>query len=262
VRVLEGRAVTPADTLDTPRVGVINATMARRYWPGQSAVGKRVMLKDASLTPVEIVGVVADHRIRTVGEPPQAQIHLAQSQRTGGYRVLAARTSGDAERLLSDVRRTLLSLEPNLVFVENQTMETQVAATLLPVRAGAWLVGVIGLVGATLAAIGLYGVMAFSVARRTREIGIRLAVGSTPGRILGLVARHGALVAAGGVCLGIGLAAGAAALIAGALYGVGVADPVAWGGAVAALLAVTAVANLVPAWRASRLNPVAALRVE
>jgi ABC-type antimicrobial peptide transport system permease subunit len=164
--------------------------------------------------------------------------------------------------LLAEMRRTLLAMEPNLVFVEDRTMESQVAATLLPVRAGAWLVGIVGLVGALLAAIGLYGVIAYSVARRTREFGIRLAIGSTPGGVLAVVLRHGARVAAAGIALGVPLAAGAATLIAGAVYGVGVADPVAWGVPVAAILAIAALANLVPAWRASRLNPVAALRVE
>jgi predicted permease len=262
VRILEGRAFSPTDTPATPRVGIINDTMARRFWPGRSAVGQRIVLRDANNAAVEIVGVVADHRIRTVGEPPQPQVHFAQTQRPVSYQVLTARTRGDGERLLADVRRTLLAIEPKLVFIESQTMESQVAATLLPVRAGAWLVGFVGLVGAALAAIGLYGVIAYSVVRRTHEIGIRLAVGSTTAGILGLIMRQGAWLAAAGVGLGVPLAAGAASLIAGAVYGVGVADPVAWSVSVAGLLSVAAVANFVPAWRASRLSPVVALRVD
>lgn len=262
VRILDGRTFAVTDTPDTPRVGIVNETMAKRYWPGQSAVGKRVMLREANLAQVEIVGVVADHRIRTVGEGQQSQIHFSHAQRFQSYQVLAARTNGDAEQLLAEMRQKLLAMEPSLVFIEDQTMESQVAATLLPVRAGAWLVGVVGLVGAMLAALGLYGVIAYSVARRTRELGIRLAIGSTPGGILGIVMRHGAWVALAGIGIGVPLAGGAAMLISGAVFGVGVADPVAWSLSVAVILGVAALANFVPAWRASRLNPVVALRVE
>lgn len=262
VRILDGRIFAETDTPETPRVAVVNETMAKRFWPDRSAVGERVMLRDANHAVVEIVGVVADHRIRTIGEGAQPQIHFSQTQRFDSYQVLAARTRGDAERLLVEMRHALLAMEPNLVFIEDQTLEAQVAATLLPVRAGAWLVGIIGVVGALLAAIGLYGVIAYSVARRTREIGIRLAIGSSPQGVLRLVMHQGAWVAVAGVALGVPLAAGAAMLIASAVYGVGVADPVAWGVSVTCVLGVAALANLVPAWRASRLNPVVALRVE
>ncbi len=262
IRLLEGRTFLAADKPDTPRVGIVNETMARRFWPGRSALGQVVMLRSSNNVPVQIVGVVADHRVRTVGETPQAQIHFAEAQQPQSYQVLAARTRGDASRLLVDMRQALLALEPNLVFVEDQTMESQVAATLLPVRAGAWLVGAVGLIGALLAAIGLYGVISYSVTRRAREIGIRLAVGSTPAGVIRLMMRHGAWVALAGVAIGVPLAAGTATLIAGAVYGVGRADPVAWAVSLAVLLSVAGVANLVPAWRASRLNPVVALRAE
>ena len=261
VRILQGRTFTASDTPETRRVAVVNETMAKRFWP-KGAVGQRVMLRAVNDAPVEIVGVVADHRIRTVGEGPQPQIHFAATQRFDSYQVLAARTRGDAEQLLGEIRRTLLAMEPNLVFVENQTMESQVAATLLPVRAGAWLVGIVGLVGAGLAAIGLYGVIAYSVARRTREIGIRLAIGATPWSVLAMVARRGGWLILTGIGVGVLMAAGAAVVIAGAVYGVTVTDPVAWAGSATVVLGVSSLASLVPAWRASRLDPVVALRVE
>jgi ABC-type antimicrobial peptide transport system permease subunit len=164
------------------------------------------------------------------------------------------------------MRRVLLALEPNLVFVENQTMETQMGATMFPARASAWLVGGVGLVAMLLAAIGLYGVIAYSVARRTREMGVRIALGARPEAVVGLVMKQGLIVAAAGLIAGCLLAALVAAIaarvIAGALYGVSAADPVSWLAAIALLLVVSALANLVPAWRAAHIDPSEALRIE
>jgi predicted permease len=262
VRLLEGRAFAATDTSGTPRVAIVNATMAHRFWPRESAVGKRVFVRDSDDMPVEIVGVVADHRIHTVGEGSLPQIFFAIHQRFISYAALAVRTKGDADRMVGDMRRALLGIEPNLVFMEDRTMEAMVETTLLPVQAGAWLVGGIGLVGAALAAIGLYGIIAFSVARRTREIGIRLAIGSSPADIRRLVMRQGLTVTAVGAAVGLLLAAASAVFIARIVYGVGVADPLAWGGAMACLLLLSAAANAIPAWRASRLDPVIALHIE
>ena len=141
-------------------------------------------------------------------------------------------------------------------------MEMEVDATLFPMRASAWLVSGVGLVAMLLAAIGLYGVIAYSVARRTSEIGIRMALGARPGAVVGLVMRQGLLVSVAGLVAGCLLAAVAARLIASVLYGVGVADPVSWVAPPSLLLAVSSLANLVPAWRASRVDPSDALRIE
>jgi putative ABC transport system permease protein len=164
--------------------------------------------------------------------------------------------------LLRDMRRELLALEPNLVFVENQTMEAEVGATLFPIRAGAWLAGSVGLVAMLLAAIGLYGVIAYSVARRTREIGIRMALGAGRSAVVTLVMQQGLIVALFGVGAGCVLAIFAARLVAGVLVGVGIGDPVSWAAAVLVLFSAAALANLVPAWRASRVDPSVALRIE
>jgi ABC-type antimicrobial peptide transport system permease subunit len=160
------------------------------------------------------------------------------------------------------MRRELVALEPNLIFLDNQTMDAQVAATLLPAKAGALTVSTVGIVAMMLASIGLYGVIAYSVARRTREIGIRMALGAQPSAVVGLVMRQGLGIAAAGVGVGAVLALGGAKAMAGALYGVSFADPLAWGGAVATLLLVTALANVIPARRASVVDPSSALRSE
>jgi predicted permease len=262
VSILEGRGFTDDDRVDTPRVAVVNETFARRFWPGESAVGKTFRTRGSDGPVFQIVGVSTDHKVLTLSEPPTPFLHVARVQRPNSYTAIIARTRGDSALLLRDMRREMLALEPNLVFIENQTMEAEVDATLLPMRASAWLVGGVGLVAMLLAAIGLYGVIAYSVARRTREIGIRMALGARPKSVIRLVLRQGLLVAAAGLAGGCLLAAIAARLIAGALYGVSAADPVSWASAAVVLLAASALANLIPAWRAARVTPSEALRTE
>ena len=173
-----------------------------------------------------------------------------------------ARARGDAGRLLAQLRQEILALEPNLVFIDNQTVETQVAARLLPVQAGAWLASVVGVVALALAAIGLYGVVAYSVARRTREIGVRMALGADRRRVLGMVLRQGFSLVAVGLVLGALLAALGLRGLSGVLSGVGLADPLAWGAAAFSLALAAAAANAIPAHRATRVNPSVALRTE
>jgi len=262
VRLLDGRVFTDDDRPNTPSVAIVNETFARRFWPGQSAVGKTFRSRVSDGPEFQIVGVVADHKVNSVGEAPTPFLHLARAQRPNSYSAIVARTRGDASSLLRDMRRVLLALEPNIVFIENQTMEAEVGSTLFPIRASAWLVSVVGAMATLLAAIGLYGVIAYSVSRRTREIGIRMALGAKPSAVLRQVMRHGLLVAVGGLAIGSALAAAAARLIAGALYGVGIADPVSWLTAIALLLSISALANFIPAWRAARVDPSIALRTE
>ncbi|HEV3142021.1 MAG TPA: FtsX-like permease family protein, partial [Vicinamibacterales bacterium] len=262
VPLVDGRVFTDDDRPNTPSVAIVNETFARRYWAGQSAVGKTFRSRVSDGPEFQIVGVVGDHKVNTVGEAPTPFLHLARAQRPNTYSAVVARTRGDAGSLLRDMRRELLALEPNLVFVENQTMEAEVGATLFPIRASAWLVGVVGMIAMLLAAIGLYGVIAYSIARKTREIGIRMALGARPSAVLRQVMRHGLIVAAVGLAFGAALAAAASRLVAGALYGIGTADPVSWLSAIALLLSISALANLVPAWRAARVDPSIALRTE
>jgi predicted permease len=199
IRIVQGRSFTGDERPDTPFVAVVNEAFARRYWAGENAVGRTFRSRSSDGPVFEIIGVAADHKVRTVTEAPTP--------------------------FLRDMRRELLSLEPNLVFVENQTMEAEVGATLFPARAGAWLVGGVGAVAMMLAAIGLYGVIAYSVARRTREVGIRIALGARPASVLGLVMREGLLVTAAGLTAGCLLAIVAAHSIAAVLYGIGAREP-------------------------------------
>ena len=262
VAIVEGRAFTEGDRLDSPRVAVVNETLAHREWPGQSAVGKVFHTRGGEGPAFQIVGVSADHKVLTLSEPPTPFLQIARAQRPSAYSAIVARTRGDAGALLRDMRSELLAIEPNVVFVENQTMEAEVDATLLPLRASAWLVTGVALVAMLLAAVGLYGVIAYSVARRTREIGIRIAIGARPGAVVAMVMRQGLLVATAGLIVGCLLAAGVARAMGRVLYGVSAADPVSWLAAALLLLGVSTLANFIPAHRASRVSPTEALRIE
>jgi predicted permease len=262
VPILQGRNFISADTPTSPRVAIDNETMARKYWPNQTALGKRFRLRTFDGPEVEIVGIAADHKVSTVGEAPTPYVHYAVSQSPSTGETIVTRGRGDAGALLNAVRRELALLEPNVVFLDNQTMDTQVAATLLPAKLGALGVSAVGVVAMALAAIGLYGVIAYAVARRTREIGIRMALGAKPAAVVALVLRQGLGLAAVGLSIGAVVALGAAKAIGGALYGVSLLDPVAWIAAFVTLFSVAALANLVPARRASVVDPSVALRDE
>jgi ABC-type antimicrobial peptide transport system permease subunit len=164
--------------------------------------------------------------------------------------------------LLAAMRRELLALDPNIVLLDNQTMTAQVDTTLMPAKLGAFSVSGVGIVAMVLAAIGLYGVIAYSVSRRTREIGIRMALGAGRTAVVGLVMRQGFVLTMVGVVVGALLSAAAAKAVSGALYGIGYLDPVTWIGAIVTLFAVAALANAIPARRAAVVDPSAALRSE
>jgi predicted permease len=263
IGVLQGRVFSDSDTPAQRRVAIVNDLFARTYWPGESALGRVVYERRLdSGRPLEIVGVVADHTLQTVGEAPQPAIYFATTQRPGGYNVIVARTSGDDRALVLRMRDTLLSLEPDLLLMDSQTMRSQIQTMLFPVRVATMLVSVFSGLGLLLAGIGLYGIIAFAVAQRTREIGIRMAIGASPGAVLRLVMRQGLGLAAAGLTVGLLLGAAATRVVSGALYGVGVADPIAWGAAAGVLLGAAILANAVPAYRAVRTDPVRALRMD
>jgi predicted permease len=262
VPLVEGRAFTEADRKGAPLVAIANEAMARRFWPTQSAVGKTFQLSFGDGQKFEVIGVAKDYRVHAVNERPTPYLHFAALQRSSRYYHVIARTKGNAAQLVTSLRRELLALEPGLVFINSGTMETAMSLSLLPHRVAALLAAGFGLVGTLLAATGLYGVIAFSVARRTREIGVRMAIGADRRDVLRLVMRQGFALVAVGAGAGVILAAGIATVLGGILYGVGAFDALAWGTSFTVLLAAAAAANLIPAWRAMRLDPVTALRTE
>jgi len=261
VRLVAGRDVGAADIDGAPGVAIVNATMARRYWPGESALGHTLTIASTGRT-FRVVGVNTDHKQHGVLERPAPFVYFAAAQRPSRYNFLVARTSGDATALVAAMRRELVALEPGLVVMDASTLTSHMAAALMPARVGAILATAFGALGTLLAAIGLYGVVAFSVARRTMEIGLRMALGAEPSAVMTMVMRQGLALVGAGLGAGAALAAGVAFLLRGLLYGVTPLDPVAWGAAALALLTAGALANAVPAHRAMRVEPLTALRTD
>ncbi|MEY4095435.1 MAG: hypothetical protein RLZZ53_2634, partial [Acidobacteriota bacterium] len=263
VPLIEGRSIDATDISGSPDVAVINQTMARRFWPNQSALGHTfTVVQGTRSRAFRIVGVTRDHKRHGVLEADSPFIYYAEAQRRTRYNFLLARTSGDASQLVAAMRRELLAMEPGLVFMSSNTMAANLGNSLMPARVGALLAAGFGGLGTLLAAIGLYGVIAFSVARRTREIGVRMALGARPGSVLSMVMQQGLVIVAIGLVVGGLLAAAAASVLRGVLHGISPFDPVAWGLALTAMIVAAALANLVPARRAMRVDPITALRIE
>lgn len=261
VPLLEGRDFNESDTEDSPRTAIVNETLARRYWPGETAVGKRFHQEGLDGPECEIIGVSRDYKVGTLGEAPRPYVHFARAQDPSTFANLVARTDGDPAVAVENLRREMLAMDPNLVFMEADTLRSIAAVTLLPVRLGALLVGVFGALGLLLAAIGLYGVIAFSVSRRTHEIGMRMALGAEARDVLGLILRQGMAVALVGVAVGTASAAALSRFLSSVLF-VSPVDPVSFAAPSILLLSVALSANYIPAHRAARADPVVALKHE
>jgi predicted permease len=262
VPIVQGRNFASADTPTSPGVVIVNEAFARKHWPNDTAIGKVIRSGSLEGRAFEIVGICADYKVSTIGESPTPYVHYAHSQRPSAGETILVRTRGDAGVVLAAMRREVLALEPNVVFLDNQTMEAQVDTTLMPARLGAMSVSAVGAVAMVLAAIGLYGVIAYSVSQRTREIGIRMALGAQTGSVVGLVMKQGLALAAAGVAVGTLFGLAAAKAVSGALYGVGFLDAMTWIGALVTLFGVSALANIIPARRAAIVDPSRALRAD
>ncbi len=257
LRIVAGRGIEPGDREGGRRVAVVTETMAARFWPDGDALGREFRTSWGG-TPYEIVGIVEDYRVNTPGETPKPYIHLPLS-RQSLYANYMVRTSVPADRMVPVLEAELRALDPDLVFIDTGTLRGLADVRLFPVRAGAWLIGAFGILALLLAAVGLYGVIAFSVSRRVREIGIRKALGAEAGSVVGLVLRRGMILVAAGGILGAAMAAAAARTLSGVLF-VSPFDPVSFGAALTVLAAVGVLAHWVPARRASRVDPMVALR--
>jgi putative ABC transport system permease protein len=263
IPLVAGREFTYSDDGESPQVVIVNETFARQHWPGESPLGKRISTEGANGPWIEVVGVSRDYKVRTVGEEPRPLVHLPlfQSEHMV-FPAVMVRTSGDPAPMVGMIREEMLTLQPNTAFFETKTMAENVGVMLFPVRAGAVLLGIFGFMALGLAAVGLYGVIAYSVARRTHEIGIRMALGARATEVMGLVVRQGMALVLVGVALGLAGGLAVTHLASNFLYGVGALDPLSFIGAALILLLVALVANFIPARRGATVDPMEALRYE
>jgi predicted lysophospholipase L1 biosynthesis ABC-type transport system permease subunit len=242
---------------------VVNETMAREYFDGD-ALGRTLTIGASRTTPVTVVGVVRDNRQRNLRQAvqPMSYVPLAQAEEPPGSVTASLRIDGDPRRVEALAREAIGATSPDLVMSYPRTMRQQIDASLIPERLlAATSTGFVG-VALFLSAFGLYGLMSYGVARRVREIGIRIALGATRGMVLRQVLRSTLGLSAGGVAIGLIAALKSTNLVSAFLFGVTVRDPMPYVEAAAVLLAVSLLAGYVPARRATRIDPLTALRSE
>jgi putative ABC transport system permease protein len=268
-RLVRGRAITAADTTDGFLVVLINEEMARRYWGGRDPIGGRLRIGgDASRPWLTVVGIVADVRHNGIAEVVKEKFYVPHTQwhKSVGNSIrtmsLVVKASGDPLSLAVPLRQTIRTLDPALPVADVRTMDDVVAATLSTPRFTGVLLGVFAALALALSAIGIYGVLSYVVSRRTREIGIRLAIGAGRAQVLRMVLRSGLMLSLCGIAVGLVAAAAATRPMTSLLHGVTPGDPATFAAVAIGLALVALVASLIPAWRATRVDPVVALKTE
>lgn len=263
VPLVAGRDFRPADNETAPRVMVVNESFSRRFFDGRDPVGRRVRILGS---PFTIVGMVKDSKYISLAEVPQPYFYMSfdQVHNGSGHGGVAfyARTGGDARGFVPVLRREMSAVDPDSSGLTAMPLSDYISAAWFGPRVASLFLGVLGAVSMLLAGVGLYGVLAYAVSQRTREIGLRLALGSEPEGVLWMVVRRGLLLALSGIAAGLAVALAATPQIAPLLYRVSPADPVSIAGAALFLLVVAAGASLIPALRATKVDPIKALRQE
>jgi predicted permease len=260
IRMVRGREITEADRPGAPLVAVINETMAKTYWPGEDPVGKQFRFF-GDPAPRQVIGIAEDSKYNFLGENSTPYLYTSLDQTYNPAATIHVRTAGDPSALMNTVRRELQQLEPAMPLLNVTTLRDVFDQALWAPRMGASLLGIFALLALLLASIGLYGVMAYTVTQRTRELGIRLALGARQQDVRNMVVRQGVMLAVGGVVIGLGIAIALARLVTNLLFGISATDPVTFAIIPVVLLVVAGLATFIPAWRASRVDPVIALRV-
>ena len=259
IDVLEGRTFTRLDDAASAPVIIVNRRFAERFWPNESALGKAVRTAGADR---EVVAVVETGKYSSLGEPATEFMYLPFRERFQSDMTIVARTPGDPQTVLMRVQEIVREADPDMPVYDIRTMEDHMGIALLPAQLGGTVLGIFGLLGLALAAVGIYGVMAYSVSQRKRELGIRVAMGADRRTVLGLVLREGMRLALVGTVLGLAGALGAAQLVKSMLYDVSAIDPLAFTLVPATLVGVAALAVYLPARRAASVDPMKALKTD
>jgi predicted permease len=261
ILILGGRDFTDFDREKTTPVAVVNQAMAKLIWPGQDPIGKHFFIV-VDPTKYEIVGVVGTTVVGQIGEDPQPQAYFPLRQQYSPFGALAVRTAGNPEALMGAVRTQVQQIDRNLALTNGQTIGQALAQGLWAARMGAALLGLFGFLALILASVGIYGVLSYSIAQRTTEIGIRMALGAQSKQVLALVLRQGMLLAAVGAGLGVLFALLITRFASTLLYGVSATDPLTYISITVLLMSVALLACYIPARRATRIDPLVALRYE
>jgi putative ABC transport system permease protein len=263
IPLLGGRDFRPEDNQKAPRVMIVNEAFARRFFDGRDPVGHPVQVYGQRFT---VVGMVKDSKYHSLSEAPQPYFYMSFDQVHFGSGeagvAFYARTGGDARGFIPVLRREMSAIDPNSAGLTAMPLSDYISAAWFGPRLASLLLGVLGIISMLLAGVGLYGVMAYSVSQQNREIGIRMALGADAEGVLRMVMRRGLLLAFSGIGAGLALALAATPQIAPLLYRVSPADPVSIVGASLFLIAVAALASLIPALRATRVDPMIALHQE
>jgi predicted permease len=259
IPLMRGRDFTAADRAGAPGVIVVNEAFARRFWPGADPLGKRVSIRGAAGPFLTVVGVTRDGRFRSLANPSPPSIFLPALQQPSGT-IMLVRTSGDPMTILPAVRAELQAVAATWTVANARTMEDHIGTSVLPQRMAGTVLGVFGFVALLLVSVGVYGVVAYSVATRTREIGVRIALGAQPRDARWFVIRQGTLLVAIGVVIALPIAWAVMRLMSSFLIGTSATDPIAFIGATILLAIISLVATWVPARRASLVDPMVALR--
>ena len=262
ITLVSGRGFEQSDTTDTPDVVIVNQAFVARYWGGEDPIGKRVRTGTDGQNSAEVVGVVSNGRYRTIGENPRPFMYRSIMQQGEGVADLLVLAPGVPTSFRETLRTEILAVDENVPVTTLAMLEDRLSLALLLPRMGALLFGVIGVIGLILAATGILGVMSYAVSQRTREIGIRVALGAGPSSILGLIVGHGLVLAGIGVGLGTLAAFGLTRFLAALLVGVSPADPLTFTGVVVLLIGVASLACYIPARRALQVDPMDSLRAE
>jgi predicted permease len=262
VPLLQGRDFVDGDDATSPLVVIIDEAAAQRFWPGENPIGKRLRLGGPEGPQRAIVAVAQTTKVRTLGEQPRPYLYVPLAQRHRGIISLVVRTAGDPAATLPLLRREGLLLDESLPIMELKTMKQHLGIMLFAPRVGGILLGVFGGLAILLATIGLYGVVSYAAAQRTREVGIRVALGARPGDVVRLVIGQGMVMVGVGAVIGLVLAFAGARPLGSFLYGIRPWDPSTFLGITLLLVGVAFVATMVPALRAARLDPTVALRRE
>jgi predicted permease len=258
--ILAGRAFDSSDTKNSLHVVVVNETFARRFFPGADAIGKQFAVgKDT----VQVIGIAKDGKYNTPGEDQRAFFYEYTEQYYSPKMTLLVRSnSADLPSVMAAVRRQVAELDNNLPFPEVIPMPEKMGFSLIPLRIAASVAGAIGVLGLVLASVGVFGLVSYSVAQRTAEIGIRMALGAGRNAVLLMVVMQGLKLVAVGAAIGLTVSFALTQALKSLLYGVGAADPLSFAGMTLLLVAVAAIASFIPAWRGSGVDPVTALRYE